>query len=245
MTTFNNNVVMKRMLVASAIEHRKNDEYVRRENYSATRQDETFRGDFIRCSIYDIARAGSGLLPAELAHMFGTPEDEWLFHYLDYMFERLPIEESAHLAEQFYGAMPVGVDVEPLKHMLAIRRMRRLLKIDHGKMVNGVITGVLACHEQALAGKEPDWEMVISPFLFPPCMRIDYTDYFISESAPASAAEWAIRSVEWAVLMEEWAASAESAAASAEWATGVQRSTAWRRERDDLLELLPGLEGSQ
>jgi hypothetical protein len=65
--------------------------------------------------------------------MFGTPEDEWLFSYMDRMFERLPIEEGAHLAEQFYGAMPVGVDVEPLKHMLAIRRMRRLLKIDHGK----------------------------------------------------------------------------------------------------------------
>ena len=228
MSTFNNNVVMKRMLVASAIEHRKNDEYVR-ENYSVTRQDGTFRGDFIRCSIYDIARAGSGLLPGELAHMFGTPEDEWLFSYMDRMFERLPIEEGAHLAEQFYGAMPVGVDVEPLKHMLAIRRMRRLLKIDHGKRVNGVITEVLACHEQALAGKEPDWEMVISP----------------SESAPALAAEWAIRSVEWAVLTEDWAASAESAAASAELATGVQRSTAWRRERDDLLTSLNELENYQ
>jgi hypothetical protein len=54
-----------------------------------------------------------------------------------------------------------------------------------------------------------------------------------------------MRSVEWAVLTEDWAASAESAAASAELATGVQRSTAWRRERDDLLTSLNELENYQ
>jgi len=233
MSTFRNSPEMKRLLVASSIEHRKRDEYVQGD-YSIVDDNNCFiRGCFVGCSIYDIVRTGLGSWApeyddhAELARMFGTPEDEWLFLYMDRIFERLPIEEGAHLAEQFYGAMPVGVDIKPLKHMLAIRRMRRLLKIDHGKRVNGVITEVLACHEQALAGKEPGWEMVISP------------------SAPASAAEWAMRSIEWAVLTENWAASAESAASSAELATGVQRSTAWRRERDDLLELLPGLEGNQ
>jgi len=202
MTTFNNDREEKRLLVEFSISHREKDEFIK-GRYN-TIENEVFNGCFVGCSIYDLARLKNMSLGEtryddhkELARLFGTPNDEWLFRYLDRMFERLPSDDSRLLSEQFYAALPVGIDVAPLRHQLAVRRMGRLLKVDHGENVNKAIIGVLVCHEQALVGNDPDWNSA----------------YSAARSAPRSAADFAADSVDFAA---DFAAdSVDSAAYSA------------------------------
>jgi len=180
----------------------------------------------------------------ELARLFGTPNDEWLFRYLDRMFQRLPSEDSRLLAEQFYAALPVGIDVAPLRHQLAVRRMGRLLKEDHGENVNKAIIGVLVCHEQALVGNDPDWNSAYSAAWAAAWAAADFAADSAAESAAYSAYSAAYSAAESAA--ESATASAYFAADSAAYsvdsaADSAAESAAWQQERDDLLELIKEL----
>ena len=81
---------------------------------------------------------------------------DWLRRYLDRLVDEMP-RTCENLAEEVYAALPVGVDVAPLRHQLAVRRLDRLLEYDHGERVTKAVAGVRDCHAQALAGGVPDW----------------------------------------------------------------------------------------
>ena len=78
------------------------------------------KGCAIGCTLeaYDYS-----LFPIKL----GLPE--WLARLIDTTFEGLPKGEAEQFAEDVLQAIPVGVDIEPVRHKTAIRRLTRLLDI--------------------------------------------------------------------------------------------------------------------
>ena len=76
------------------------------------------RGCFVGCTLdnYNHSR-----FPVEL----GWPE--WLARLADALFEGIPKEEAPQFGTDLLAAVPVGVDLEPVRHMLAIVRHKRQL----------------------------------------------------------------------------------------------------------------------
>ena len=78
----------------------------------------TTKGCAVGCTLdnYDHSR-----YPIEL----GLPE--WLARLEDYLFEQLPKGEAEQFAEDFLRMIPVGVNVEPVRHRLAVARIDQSL----------------------------------------------------------------------------------------------------------------------
>lgn len=160
------------------------------------------KGCAVGCTLeaYDHSR-----YPLEL----GLPE--WLARLEDATFEGLPTELAMSWPERFLAAIPVGVDLEPVRHRLAVSRLDRLIALQTEALaaqsgdVAAAITQVLAalevvkqCHESAVSS--------------------------LNCSVDFSAAAWS---------------AAESAARSAAaWAARSARSAAWTVESETLLKLL-------
>lgn len=187
-----------------------------------------FHGCSVGCDYYDI-RGEIGDRPhATTADYFGWPQ--WLEHLRDRIFEGLPDGQRNDFHVRMKEAVPVGADLEPVRHKLALRRLDRLIgeqtkaldtaADEHGlrAAIRQVITAmqqVRSCHEAEIGGNACDI------------------------SAAWSAAESA-RSAAWSTA---WSAarSARSAwsARSAAWSAAESAwSAAWSAETDDLIALL-------
>ena len=183
------------------------------------------KGCAVGCTLeaYDHSR-----YPTEL----GLPE--WLARLEDSIFEGLPTELAMTWPERFLSAIPVGADLEPVRHKLALARFGLLIELQeshlgkHGDGSDSVIRQavealkvVAACHEAELGAnsRTVDWRSAAR------------SAESAARSAAESAAESAARSAVWSA-----ARSAESAARSA------ARSAAWVTESEILLQLLAGAE---
>jgi hypothetical protein len=176
-----------------------------------------FRGCSIGCMAHDIdpSRDDYHKLVAEHA---GWPE--WLARLNDSIFEGLPKGERETFHVDLREAIPVGVDLEPVLHKLALRRIDRLIELQTSALgksvesVDDVIQETLAaliqvrrCHEAEIGGNVCDW------------------------SAARSAA-WASAEAAWASAEAAWAESAW-AAAEAAWSTAesARADSAWASAR--------------
>jgi hypothetical protein len=216
---FHNDPEFKSQLVAAAIEHRKSDDYIAGAYAEGNGR---FRGCSVGCSLHDVQKL-RGVKVVDhgdhelLAQTLGVPE--WLCRLQDSIFEGLPDDKRSRWTERLYAAIPIGADLEPVKHKLAIRCLTRLADAqrkaletatdDHGladaiKQVLAALDQVIACHRAEVGEVE--------------CVA----DWSAARSA-ASAAE----SAAWSAAESAWSA-ARSAALSA----------AWEQEADDLIELL-------
>ena len=155
----------------------------------------------------------------------GVPE--WLMRLEDKVFEGLPKSDAMQWPVIFLEAIPVGVDLDPLRHKLAILRAERNLTIltnnkeNYAIEVRAAIGAIIEYHKNSLVG-------------------------FGTARSAESAAESAARSAESAAWSAAW--SAESAAWSAESAAWSAASAAWsaasavenfyKAEAADLLKLL-------
>ena len=86
----------------------------------------------------------------------GLPE--WLAHIEDAIFEGLPYATAMAWPERFLTAIPVGADVEPVRHQLAIRRLDRLPATHLTEDVVAAINLVRGCHIAALHDLPCDWD---------------------------------------------------------------------------------------
>ncbi len=144
----------------------------------------------------------------------GIPE--WLARLEDTIFEGLTVEESKLWPERFAKAIPVGVNLEPVKWKFCSYLLKdnidRVLTLnisdDLKKQVVDAIRQVLVVHQEAIKTGE------------------------FSESAARSAAWSAARSAAWSAA---WSA-AESAAESAAWS--ATRSATYTKYAKELLRLL-------
>lgn len=224
MLTYHSDESLKQRAVEAAKRHRDQDMLLA-GTYGT--MNGAFRGCSVGCDAYDITgkllEDGYHRITAEY---FGFPE--WLERLRDSIFEGLPNDERRDFHVRLKEAIPVGVDIEPVRHRLAIRRLRRLIE----------------AQEQALAEQEGELKSVIEQVVV--ALRqvrrcheaeIGQGQRSVGDwSAARSAAESAARSA-WSAWSA--ASSAASAAESAtESAASAARSAAWKREAADLIELL-------
>jgi len=184
------------------------------------------------CAIGCILEAyDHSLFPIEL----GLPE--WLARLIDITFERLPKGDAERFAEDVLQAIPVGVDIEPVRHKVAIRRLTRLLdtvpKSDQSyyQEVINAVQQVIQYH------KAPDAESAES------ARRAAESAARSAESAK-NAARSARRAAESAARSAESAKNAAwSAARSAESAKNAAWSAAaaYQEMAKDLIEELKAL----
>ena len=211
MLSYHNDPAVKQKYVARFAQHRAADQVIQGLGYDSA----SSRGCFVGCTLedYDHSR-----FPVEL----GWPQ--WLAHLADKIFEGLPREEAPQFGTDLLDAVPVGADLEPVRHLLTLRRLDHLIELQKDCQIDGVLTSlklVRDCHEAELEKNVGGWNAAA----------------WSAESAAWSAARSAARSAAWSAAwsaVESAVESAESAARSAE--------SAYRQERDDLLEILRGLE---
>ena len=198
MLSYHNDPKIKAKYIKRFEAHRKADEVIQGKGFTPDG-----KGCFIGCTLnnYDHEQFEKEL---------GWPV--WLAHLADKIFEGIPEDEAPQFGTDLLAAVPVGVDLEPVKHLIAIKRMERLkLSVPESKEpyyneVMQAIDDVIAYH------REPHDEA--------------------ARSAARSASESAARS---ASESAAWSAAAWSAAWSA------AESAAWRIERDTLLTTIKSL----
>ena len=226
MLSFHNDKAIKNKYVNRILVHQQADRIIQGTGW------ENGKGCAVGCTLenYDHSR-----YPIEL----GLPE--WLARLEDRIFENLPKQNALLWPAEFLKAIPVGVDTEIVRHMLAIKRMDRLLKIqgealDRNKgdvksailqTINAIVV-IKSCHESEINKNHCD---IQSAWL------AAWSAADSAWSAAWSAAESAARSAE-SAARSAWSA-ADSAARSAAW------SAVWKQEANDLIECLKSLEVKQ
>jgi len=207
-----------------------------------------FKGCSVGCDAYDILGYPELESPHKItAEYFGFPE--WLEHLRDILFENLTEADRLHFHVDLKEAIPVGVDLEPVKHMLTIRRMDRLIYLlnadtEHDSPeVIASLEIVKRCAEAEISGDECDWaeaaEAAISA-----AMSAKGTAESVEKSAdsakevaiPEACSSGSPASAAWSAESASWAA-----AESASWAAAA---AAFKQERDDLFEILAGMEST-
>ena len=142
MLSYHNDPAIKQKYIARFAEHRGADEVIQGIGF------DNGRGCLIGCTLdhYDHSR-----FPIEL----GWPE--WMARWADKVFEGLPKSEAAQFGSDLLEAVPVGVDLDPVKHTLAIARLERCIArlVDNDEpyavKVREAINIVIVYHENPAA----------------------------------------------------------------------------------------------
>ena len=154
----------------------------------------------------------------------GIPE--WMARLEDTIFEGLAEKDSQEWPERFLAAVPVGVDLEPVRWRITIRRMDRLLErmkslpaADYMPAVIASIETVRRFSEAESGGDRCDWAAAAA--------ESAAAESAAAESAAAAAAAWSAA----------WSAAA-AAAESAVWSAAAAGSAEYKLEADSLVEEL-------
>ena len=213
MLTYKSDKKFKDRFVAEVIKHREADQIVE-VTYGNTNGH--WKGCAVACSLRSLDIIEGRPLQEDYDQHSAFEArglwPEWLAHLEDTLFEGLAVDDALTWPERLAQAVPVGVDLEPVKWKFCSYLLREnidrvltlSIDVDLKNQVIDAIQGVLALHETALA---TGWD--------------------------ASAASAALSAAVSAAL------SAESAAASAALSAAESaRSAAFKRYADELLRLL-------
>ncbi len=157
LTSYKNDKGLKEIFVDEIIRHREADMIIQ-GTYG--KENGTWKGCAVGCSIHslnlklgkDYDTSDHSVYEKEL----GIPE--WLARLEDTIFEGLTVEESKSWPEKFAKAIPVGVNLEPVKwkfcSFILKENIERVLTLDIKdelkKQVVDAIRGVLSVNERAI-----------------------------------------------------------------------------------------------
>jgi hypothetical protein len=135
MISYHNDPAVKALYVQRFAQHRAADEVIQGQGY------DNGRGCFVGCTLnaYDHSR-----FPIEL----GWPE--WLARLADAIFESIPKAEAPQFGTDLLDAVPVGVDLEPIRFRFLLTAQRRNLARladntePYAAQVRAAIEGVIA-----------------------------------------------------------------------------------------------------
>ena len=227
LTSYKNDPKLKKLFVAEIENHRKQDQIIQ-GTYG--KENGVWKGCAVGCSIHSLnIKLGKSYKTDDHSvyeKELGIPE--WLARLEDTIFEGLPEKDAVNWPTQFAKAVPVGVNLGPVKWKfyayLMKENIERVLTLNISdelkKQVVDAIRGVLAVHESAIEtgiwNESAAWSAAWSA----------------ARSAAASAAWSAARSAESAESAASAAESAAASAASAAWsaAWSAARSAAWSAE---------------
>lgn len=213
MRAFHGSQEIKDKYIARVRKHRELDHLIQGVGW------ENGRGCAIGCTLesYDHSR-----YPDEL----GLPM--WLAYIVDHIFENLPTDNAMEWPEQVLSAIPVGADVEKVRHQLAIRWLNRLIELPSEDEYKGVMGDVRDCHQAELDGNQCDWSAAWNASEHTAWSAAEHSVW--SSYIAASSSDSAAWLSEWSAY-RAWSAYSEESAESA-------RIAAWKQEADDLLDLL-------
>jgi len=241
MLSYLNNTKLKRDFVKEIKWHQDQDKTIKGTYQEGTNGD--FKGCAVGCSIHSLNRLNGTKFETSKHKVYETALGipEWLARLEDDIFEGLPTEEALKWPLRFSKAIPVGVDLEPVKWQFCAYLMKenidRVLKLDISdelkEQVVSAIRGVLSLHEEAIKTGRWDgpaaWSAAES--------AAESAAWSAAESARSAArsarpAAWsAAESAAWSARPAAWSAaeaateSARSSARSSAWSAA--RSAAW------------------
>lgn len=160
--SFRGDAALKAIHVAQAERHAAADMLVAGTFGDA--DDSQFRGCSVGCFAHEIEPTTDANWHEVVAEARGLPA--WLIRLQDSMFEGLPLTDRASFHVDLAKRIPVGADLEPVQHWIAIARIDRqvnaltaLLEAKHAYGVHEAIEGVIAAlgvgrraHEAAAGG---------------------------------------------------------------------------------------------
>lgn len=225
MLSYHNDPGIKAEYEARFAAHRAADEVIQGTGF------DNGRGCFVGCTLdaYKHDR-----FPVEL----GWPT--WLAHLADVIFEGVPAEEAPQFGTDLLAAVPVGVDLEPVRHRFLTNVQRRNLArlagntAPYADEIRRAIKWVIA---EPTSASAISWAKSAARLAEPTARSAAWSAAEAAESAMSAAqsAHWSARSE-----AESAARSAESAAMSAYWSSRSEAE--YQTQRDDLLAILRALE---
>ena len=235
LTSFKGNKKLKSMLLTELGKHRKADQIIKGtyERYEG----KEFKGCAVGCSVYSLnQKLGKNYSTSDHSAYeteLGIPE--WLARLEDTIFEGLPTKESQLWPERFTKAIPIGVDLNPIKYKFCAFILKEnidrvlTLKIEDSlkEQVVKSIQGVLVLHENAIKTGKWDESAESAAWSAAESAR-SAAESAWSAAESAWSAAWSARSAESAAWSARSARSAQSAAQSAQSAAW---SAAWSAAR--------------
>jgi hypothetical protein len=224
MQSYLNDPKLKRDFVKEVKWHQDQDKIIKGTYQEGSNGD--FKGCAVGCSIHSLNRMKGKSYDTSKHKVYETELGipEWLARLEDAIFEGLPNKLAMKWPLRFAKAIPVGVNLEPVKWKISIfilsESIERVLGLDISddlkKQVVDAIRDVLVVHEQAI--KTGVWARSAA------------------RSAAESAAESAAWSAAWSARSAAWSAaeSARSAAwsaRSATWSAESATESAWSAAR--------------
>ena len=241
MHSYHNDPAVKEKYQQRFAAHRAADEVVQGTGF------DNGRGCFVGCTLdeYDHSR-----FPVEL----GWPE--WLARLAESIFEGLPKAEAPQFGTDFHAAIPVGVDLEPVRFLIAIpRHQAQLARLEgndepYAEQCRAAITSVInycikmagdqyANENEAKSAAESALSAAKSAALLVAELA-EWSVESAMESAAESVEKWSVKSVKWSALSAVGSA-VESAEWSVNWSELSAVESAWQQERDTLLTVLKSL----
>ena len=228
MKSYLNDTKLKRDFVKEIKWHSDQDKFIKGTYQQGSNGD--FKGCAVGCSIHSLNRIKGKKFETDNHKIYETELGipEWLARLEDTIFEGLPTKEAMEWPLKFSKAIPVGVDLEPVKWKFSaylmkenIDRVLSLNIIDELKeQVVSSIRGVLKLNEDAIKTGKWDGSAARSAA-------------WSAGSAARSAAWSAAGSAAWSAESAAWSAAgsagsaARSAAWSAAWSARSAESAAW------------------
>jgi hypothetical protein len=209
MLTYNSDEQFKKDFTAIVVQHRK-DDAVAQGTYGT--QNGHWKGCAVACSLrsYDLLKGKKTKVEYNDHSRFEKVGlwPEWLARLEDEIFEHLPPAEAQTWPERVAKAVPVGVNITPVKWkfcaFLMKENIERVLLLDIPDALKGQVVSairqVLAVHTSVIQSGE--WDAAAAE-------SAESAAWSAAESAAESAARSAARSAAWSA--------ARSAAESAAW----------------------------
>jgi hypothetical protein len=153
----------------------------------------------------------------------------WLAKLEDVIFEKLSNEKAKIWTETFLNSIPIGVDLESVKHKTAIIRMDNLLEIQNKLLKEYENTEL----------NEVFIKVISSIQLIKKCHELELNKNYCDWSAAESSAWSSAWSAAWSAARSA-ARSAESVGDPSVWSAAEleAESAAWEKEADNLIEIL-------
>ena len=249
MLSYHNDASLKSLVVQEMQKHQEQDQFIKR-SYGREHNGK-FKGCAVGCTIDSVnvllEKTYNTSSHTVLEEALGVPV--WLSRLQDSFFESLPVGENSQFAVDFLEAIPVGINLEPVKWKFCAFLMRegieRVLGLPHvsdalREQVVSAIRGVLALHEKAIETGEWDLEAAVSAWSAAESVEsearsvsasaVESASRAAAASAVASASRAAEAAVEAAVESAAWAARSEAAEAA--------EAAAYKRYAAELIRLL-------
>ena len=236
--TYHNDPALKAAFLEQITAHEQADRIIQGEYWDG------FKGCAVGCSVESLNHINGTTYKhgdhAAYAEALGIPE--WLARLEDTLFEGLPVAVAKGWPRRFAEAIPVGVDLEPVRHRFAVFLMDHntttvaALDIDESQRarVLAAIAQTKAVHADALVTGA--WDRAAAGIAYSAaCWSADSAAYSAGHSA-------ALRSAAYSAAYSA-AHSAHSAAYSAYWsADSAADSAGCERDADQLIDLLKAVQ---